>query len=286
MQNRKIIYITLFFLFFLSVVLAIIIFSIKKPKDIKVVFFNVGQGDSILIEEGSNQILIDGGKNGRLLLEQLGRVMPFWDRKIEAIIVTHPDLDHYGGFMDLLDAYHVENIIKTDLTKVSKEWQVFEEKIIAEKVDKITAIYGLNISFPNGASMKTIYPFSKVEESSDSNTESVAMKLDFGENSFLFTGDIPNETEAKLINAGIDLDVDVLKIAHHGSKNSSSAEFLEASSPDDAIISVGAKNLYKHPHGETLTKLKERLVRTWRTDEDGNIFYVCKLGKKCEAYSE
>jgi competence protein ComEC len=264
----------------------LIFFSLNKEKDIKVTFLDVGQGDAILIEEGSNQILIDGGENGKIILEKLGENMPFWDRKIEVMIITHPDSDHYGGLVSVLDNYEVLNVLKTDLSKSSKVWKVFEEKIKKENSETLRSIYGLNLNFSNGASLKTVYPFSKISKNEDSNDSSVVMRLDFGENSFLFTGDLPGSLEDDLVKAGIDLNVDFLKIAHHGSKNSTTEVFLEATSPQDAIVSVGTKNSYKHPHREVLDKLKNRIIRTWRTDEDGDIFYVCKNNKKCEAYSE
>jgi len=285
MRNKKVIYSSLIFLFFMSIALGFIIFSLKKNKDIKVVFLDVGQGDAILIEEGSNQILIDGGRSGRTLLEKLGENIPFWDRKIETIIVTHPDADHYGGLASVLDNYEVKNIIKTDAVKENKEWKNFEEKIIDENLENVKSIYGMNIIFANETRLQTIYPFGKVENAKDSNENSVVMRLDFGENSFLLTGDITAKIENLLVNSGVDIDVDVLKVAHHGSKNSSSDSFLKATSPEDAIISVGAKNSYGHPHKDVLEKLKNRLIRIWRTDEDGDIVYTCRnINEKCQVY--
>jgi len=286
MQNKKLIYGSLIFLFFIAVALGFIVFSLKKDKDIKIIFLDVGQGDAILIEEGANQVLIDGGRSGRTLLEKLGENMPFWDRKIETMIVTHPDADHYGGLISVLDRYEVKNIIKTDATKDSKEWKIFEEKISNENAENIRSIYGMNIIFANGANFQTIYPFKKIENSKNSNKDSVVARLDFGENSFLFTGDITSETEKLLVDSGIDVNVDVLKLAHHGSKNSSNDKFLDKTSPEDAIISVGAKNSYGHPHKEVLEKLKNRLVRIWRTDEDGDIIYECKnINEKCQVFA-
>lgn len=285
MQNRKLIYGILLFLLFIVIALGFIIFSLSKNNGIEITFLDVGQGDAILIEEGSNQVLIDGGRSKGILLEKLGENMPFWDRKIETIIITHPDTDHYGGLVGALDNYQIKNIIKTDAEKDGKEWEIFKEKINNENVESVRSIYDLNIVFSNGARLKTIYPFEKIGDLKDSNARSVVMRLDFGENSFLFTGDLPNDVEKILSHSGIDIDVDFLKIAHHGSKNSSSEEFLEKVNPKDAIISVG-KNSYGHPHKEVLGELKNRLIRTWRTDEDGDIVYNCKsVDKKCKAFA-
>lgn len=286
MRNKKLAYSILIFLLFVAVALGFIIFSLKKDKGITVTFLDVGQGDAVLIEEGSNQVLIDGGRSRKILLEKLGENMPFWDRKIETIIITHPDADHYGGLIGALETYDVENIIKTNAVKDNKEWKIFEEKIGEEGAESIRSIYGMNIIFKSGAQLQTIYPFDNVESSDDSNEESVVIRLDFGNNSFLFTGDIPSGTENVLVNSGIDLNVDVLKIAHHGSKSSTSDKFLEVVSPEDAIISVGENNIYKHPSKEILDKLENRLIRIWRTDKEGDINYICKNTEdKCEAFS-
>ncbi len=286
MKNKKLVYLVLAFLIFVAVALGFIIFSLKKESGITVTFLDVGQGDAILIEEGSNQVLIDGGRSGKIILEKLGKHIPFWDRKIETIIVTHPDADHYGGLAGVLNSYNVKNIIKTGAEKDNKEWKNFEEKIIEEGAENIRSIYGLNLVFKSGARLQTIYPFENIESTGDSNDSSVVMRLDFGENSFLFTGDIPVETERILAHSGMNLDVDVLKMAHHGSRNSTGDVFLEKTSPEDVVISVGENNSYKHPHKEVLDKLKNRLVRIWRTDWDGDIIYKCKnIEDRCEVFA-
>ncbi|MFA6790511.1 MAG: MBL fold metallo-hydrolase, partial [Parcubacteria group bacterium] len=197
------------------------------------------------------------------------------------------DIDHYGGLMGALDNYSVKNVIKTDAFKEGKEWKIFEEKIKNENASEIKSVCGMELIFSNGAKFQVVYPLEGNIVSNDSNNYSVVTKMDFGENSFLFTGDIERETENILINSGIRLDADFLKVSHHGSKSSSSDEFLDAVSPEDAIISAGAGNPYNHPHKETLKKLENRLVRIWRTDKEGRIIYKCRnKNEKCRAFAD
>ncbi|HFC76770.1 MAG TPA: MBL fold metallo-hydrolase [Candidatus Moranbacteria bacterium] len=287
MKYPKIIYWGLGIGLIICLILGWIIFCLQKNQELKIIFFNVGQGDAILIESGRNQIIIDGGRNEELLLERLGEFMPFWDRTIEAIVVTHPDSDHFGGLIGALKNYRVKNVIKTKARSKSQIWRKMENIIAEKKVNKILAINGLNIKFPNLAKIETLFPFFNVAEyPKKTNDTSVVMKLVYGKNSFLFTGDLPSNKEDELLQTKINLKSEVLKVGHHGSRFSTSDDFLEAVDPKDAIISVG-KNSYSHPTKEVLDKLKRRLVRIWRTDQDGNIIYQCKDAvRECFVFAE
>lgn len=282
MRNRKIIYGIIFSLIALAAVLAAVIFY-SHSEGLKVVFFDVGQGDAILISQGNSQILIDGGRDGKLLLEKLGRYVPFWDRQIEAVIATHPDQDHIGGLADVLRTYHVGEIIETNARSDSQTYKAWEEEIGKIGIEKIEAIKGLKINFSEGGYLETVFPFFAIGETDEqnSNAGSVVVKLAWGENSFLFTGDLPAEQEEELIRSRGDLKAAVLKVAHHGSKYSTSEKFLEAVEPYDAVISAGKNNRYGHPAPEVLEKLKAKGVKILRTDERGDIQYLCRLAK-CE----
>lgn len=275
MNNRKTIYFILVTLLALGLILGIIILALKNDTQLRVYFLNVGQGDAILIKNGSNQVLIDAGRNGRVVLEKLGETMPFWDRKIEALIITHPDADHYGGTNEILDLYKIENIIKTSAASDSAEWLNLANKIKDKEINEIESNWGTEIIFPSGARLKIIYPLTETKDTKDKNNNSIVTRLVFGENEFLFTGDLSKEGEIFLVNSNVDIQSDVLKVGHHGSKSSTSDYFLDKVHPQDAIISVG-KNSYGHPHGEILDNLKNRVIRTWRTDIDGTIQYKCK----------
>lgn len=287
-NNRKLIYSSLALLFVLAAILAGIIFFTQK-NNLEVVFLNVGQGDAILISEGSQQILIDGGKDGKLLLQKLGKYIPFWDRNIETVIVTHPDQDHIGGLPSVLGAYRVNAILETNMESDSQIYKKLEEDIAKNNIEKTEAKKGIAIKFPDGASAEILYPFDSIENTSsnDTNAASVVVGLTIGESKFLFTGDLPSTEEASLISdtlAANSLNSQVLKVSHHGSKYATSDDFLDAVKPQDAVISVG-KNSYGHPNEETLQRLLAHKVKILRTDEVGDIIYQCQNNNKCQIKS-
>ena len=283
MKNKKFIYSSIFFILLLAIILAVIIFYSQK-NDIKVVFFDVGQGDSILISGGSNQILIDGGKDGKVLLEKLGKYIPFWDRNIEMIVASHPDQDHIGGLPSVLNAYKVDSVLETKMQSDSQIYKKLEDDIAKNDIEKIEAKKDVAIKFPNGAIAEVLYPLDSIIDinAKDTNAASVIVKLTIGENKFLFTGDLPIEQEQELLTKNVDVNAEILKVAHHGSKYATSDTFLDAVKPQDSIISVGKNNSYGHPNQETLQRLLAHKVKIFRTDEIGDIVYECaNIGTQC-----
>jgi len=285
MFYRKLARIGLVFFWTIGLILGgIIFYSWQNRNDLEIIFLDVGQGDAILITQGNRQTLIDGGRNGKLLLNKLGKYIPFWDREIEAVIVTHPDQDHIAGLIDVFKNYQVGAVIRTGARSEAETFRVFEEKINQEKAENVGALKNVFLQFPQGPEIKILYPFSLADDSdkNNSNAGSVAVKLAWGKNSFIFTGDLPGENEIKLVNENFDLKTDVLKIAHHGSKYSTTEEFLNAVQPEDAIISVGKNNTYGHPGKEVIDRLLARGTRILRTDEMGDLRYECKTAdEKC-----
>jgi len=276
MLNRKIIYSLLAALLALGIILFLIIQFSLQSQSLKVIFFDVGQGDGILISQGQNQVLIDGGKDGKIILEKLGKYIPFWDRTIETVIATHPDQDHIGGLVSVARNYKTGTVLETDAKSDSQTYNAWEDLISRKNIQKIEALQNTTIKFPGVAQIQILYPFSLVDgASADSNGWSVVAKLDFGKNIFLFTGDLPAEKEAELVADKIDLKADVLKVSHHGSKYATSSEFLEAVNPEEAVISVGKNNMYGHPAPEVVDRLLKAGVKIWRTDESGDIKYIC-----------
>lgn len=263
-------------LFLISLILAGIFYNSRKP-DLGVAFLDVGQGDSILVSQGSKQILIDGGPSGQLVLEKLGQYIPFWDRNIEVIIATHPDQDHIDGLIDVMKAYNVGEVIDNSYGADSQVYKKYLETIEERKIPRLKGETGVNIKLDDDAKMKILSPGSGPEKNpKDSNSGSIIAKLIFGENSFLFTGDLPDETEKKLIGENADLSSRVLKVSHHGSKYASTEDFLKKVDPVEAVISVGKNNRYGHPSSETLERLNARGIRILRTDEAGDILYECE----------
>jgi competence protein ComEC len=263
-------------LFCLNILAWLVVFDLNKPTFLAVNFFDVGQGDAIFIETPErNQILIDGGPSP-LILEKLGKEMPFYDRSIDLIILTHPEFDHLSGLNEVLKRYRVENILWTGITRDTAEYQEWLKLISNEKANIKIAKSNQKIKWSilnPDQYLKILYPFENLEGErfKDSNNTSIVSKLVFGENSFLFTGDAYKETEREILGRGVDIDSDILKVSHHGSKTSTSEEFLKEVSPEIAVISVGKGNSYGHPHQEVLEILAKYGIRILRTDEIGDI---------------
>lgn len=240
-----------------------------------VTFLNIGQGDAILISQGSVQILVDGGRTSKELLARIGRHVPFWDRTIEFVIATHPDADHIGGLPALLDTYGVKHVLTSGAESETETSRQFREATIRATGGEATTVFrGTTISLPRGGTLSIEYPFTSLpKDSSNANTNegSIVARFVYGETSFLLTGDLPHE-ETVLPD---EPPVTILKAAHHGSKYSTSEAWLKLIQPKEAIISVG-KNNYGHPAPEVLDRLKQVGVAVHRTDEEGDIVYQCE----------
>ncbi len=237
--------------------------------ELEIVFFDIGQGDAIFIETPQrHHILIDGGPSS-IISEKLAREMPFWDRTIDLIILTHPEKDHLSGLIEVLKRYKVENVLWTGIVRNTSEYQAWLKLIKEEGSNVFEAKAGLGIK-AGRAALDVLYPFENLagREFENSNDTSIVNRLIFGENSFLFTGDISQSVETELAD---DLDSDILKVSHHGSKTSTAKEFVEAVSPKIAVISSGRNNSYGHPHQETLETLADYDINVLRTDELGDI---------------
>jgi len=265
-------------LVYLNILAWIVVFDLVQ-NDLKVIFFDVGQGDSIFIQTPQkHQILIDGGPTS-VVLEKLGNEMPFYDRTIDLIILTHPEHDHIGGLLEVLKRYRVENILWTGVlrdTAEFKEWErllVEEKNVVIEIAQAGQRIVCAASTFEKTVNMNILYPFENLDKQiiKNTNNTSIVIQLIFGENKFLFTGDTYKSVERKLIERELLLKSDILKIGHHGSKTSTSEEFIEAVDPEIGVISVGRENSYGHPTPEVLEILKKYGINILRTDELGDI---------------
>ena len=239
----------------------------KPATNLKVHFIDVGQGDCILIEDGTSAMLIDAGnpENGSDIVSYIKKL---GINRLDFVIATHPHADHIGGMADVINAFDIGKLI---MPKVEHTTRTFENLLltIRNKGLKITAPvpgteYRLgNTSFtilaPNSSSYKNL------------NDYSVVVRLTYGSTSFLFTGDAEQTSEKEILAKGYNIKSDVLKVGHHGSKTSTTTRFLDAVSPRYAVICVGANNQYGHPAPETLSKLAERGIKVYRIDEAGTI---------------
>ncbi len=236
-----------------------------------VAFLDIGQGDAIFIEApNGRQILIDSGRNKKIL-EELGKIMPFYDRSIDILIATHPDQDHIGGLPSVIENFDIGFIMEPGVSSDTNTYKELERVIVEKNIQKILARRGMRINIDDGAYLDILFPNQDVE-GWDTNEASIVARLTYGENSFLFTADSPQKIENYLASVYKEnLKTDVLKVGHHGSKTSSSELFIEYVSPDYAIISVGKDNSYGHPHEEVMNRLKNFGISILRTDELGTI---------------
>ena len=238
---------------------------------LEVSFFDVGQGDSIFIKApGNYQVLIDGGPSYTKVLNGLSREMPFNDKEIDLMILSHPESDHMTGLLSVLENYKVDNIIWTGIEKEGEKFETWKRMINEEGANIYYAKSGDKVVMGD-ASLEIVSPKESLKDKvfKESNDTAVVTKLLYKDSSFLFTGDISSKLESGLN----DVDVDILKIPHHGSKYSTSEDFLKKTSPLVSVIQVGA-NSYGHPTKEVLTRLDNFGIKVLRNDTNGDIKIV------------
>ncbi|MBN1189362.1 MAG: ComEC/Rec2 family competence protein [Dehalococcoidales bacterium] len=247
--------------------------------DLHVCVLDVGEGDAILIRNGNQTILIDGGPGPQPALSGLGNHLPFWDRTIDLVVLTHPHLDHLTGLVEVLRNYKVENVLTTELGSSSPCFAEWNDLLSAKGVSITIARSGQSVSLSHETELEVLNPSEAFTPSDAEEVENngIVLRLTRGKVVFLFTSDIGPESEADLIKRRADLDCTVLKVAHHGSDLSSTAGFLAVTSPEAAVISVGAENRFGHPGDETLSRLEEAEVppeNIFRTDLCGAIEFT------------
>lgn len=277
-MNKKVILI-LVLLLGADLILGLYALKIRQPY-LEVTFFDIGQGDSVLIETSKDhQILLDGGPDS-LILEKLEKELPLFDRTIDLIILSHPDSDHITGLLEVLDRYEVENVLWSGAVKESALLDEWNKLLSEEGADVIIGKRGLKVSFGEEY-IDVLYPLESLEgqEISDVNNSSIVFKLVYGDTSFLFPGDIYKGTEEEILESGADLDADILKAAHHGSKTSTGENFLSVVSPNAVVVSCGKDNSYGHPHAEFLELLGKYGINIFRTDQKGDIKLISDKNK-------
>lgn len=234
--------------------------------DMAVHFLDVGQGLSIFVQSGGENLIYDGGDRGTSsfvvsYLQQQGV------ETIDYLISSHYDEDHLAGLIGCLNAFDVETVIGSDYEHDSDLYQSFIDTVSAEGLEIQHPEVGTEFQFGTGK----FAVLSPAEIVDDSNANSVAIKLENGQNSFIFTGDAEHNSEAAMCASGIDLDCDVLVPGHHGSATATSWDFLEATVPEYAVISCGTDNQYGHPDQDTMDKLQDMGINVFRTDKQGTI---------------
>ncbi len=246
--------------------------SLKVSPYFQVIFLDVGQGDSSLIITPQHKvILIDGGPDQKVLKE-LGRVLPFWNRKIDLLVVTHPHDDHFVGLIEVLRRYQVEKIIIDQSVGSSDTWRILVGVIKEEKRITILPKQGQEFDFGGACLLNILSSHNKKRE--DENDYSVITKFSCLGRNVLLTGDASQKVEQELLNSETDLKADIFKASHHGSQTANSESFVAAISPRLAVISVGLDNKFKHPNLSVLEIFKKMSVDIYQTALGGSKHFL------------
>jgi competence protein ComEC len=246
----------------------------EKPftntNNLKVYYFDVGQGDSILIQVNNKNLLIDGGPKdaeSRLIKD----LKDFGVKKLDYVITTHPHEDHIGGMGQVIKNFDIGKFYAPKVTSNTKTFEYMVNQLNNKnlKINIIKPDIGSDIDLGKNTKVEIFSPNSSSYD--NLNNYSPIIKISYKETSFLFTGDAEKLSEKEVLEKGYAIQSDVLKIGHHGSSSSTSKEFLNKVNPKMAVISVGKNNDYGHPHKETISSLKNKGIKYFRTDEEGTI---------------
>jgi competence protein ComEC len=257
-----------------------------NDKKLHIVFCDVGQGDAIFIRTAaSKDILIDGGPDKKVL-DCLSRHMPFWDRELDVVIMTHPDADHLVGLIDVLRRYDVNGFYANHASSETDMYELLKLVLAEKKLSAKNSQENDLFSDDSGFTLRTLSPTSEMLEQAnhnasniDHNELSIVQLLTYGRFSVLFTGDAEAKVQERL--AGRVGDIDILKLPHHGSADGITPSSLKSNNPSIAIISSGKGNRYGHPAKSTMELLAGRGIRSLNTAEigdielvsDGNVWY-------------
>ncbi len=247
----------------------------KQAGELRVSVLDVGQGDAILVEGPTGtQMLIDGGL-GQAVLRELAAVMGPTDRTIDLVVESHPDADHIGGLPSVFDRYQVSYFLEPGIHTDSPVYAALEDAVDHEPgVHWLAARRGMRIDLGGGAHADVLFP-DRDPSGMDTNDGSIVMRVEYGETSFMLTGDMPSDVEEWLVTLdGKNLESDVLKAGHHGSKTSTGDAWLAAVSPSIVAISAGEGNSYGHPHADVVERIEQEEIEIVSTITEGTITFV------------
>jgi len=297
MTNSKKIIIPIFLLVVISLGLIIFLYFYNPKQELKVNFLDVGQGDSILIQTPYDQnILIDGGDMDSKILRQLPIFMPFWDKEIDLMIVTHPHDDHVGGLVKVVQRYKVKKILYTGVAHNSPAYLAWLEAVREKNIKVVIIDRPQVIALGENLELKILYPFESLlnVEVENLNNSSIVSKLTYGKTFFMFSGDAETEVEEILLSKDPPLllgegdggeGVGIFKAGHHGSITSNSEEFLQAVNPRYTVIQVGEDNDFGHPSLRILKRFERAGAEIYRNDLDGWV-QVISDGNNIEVNKE
>jgi len=252
----------------------------SNSNGVGIFFFDVGQGDSALIQKGNFQILIDGGPDDKVLAE-LGKAMPLTDKKIEIMVLTHPHADHITGLNLILDRYEVGKVYGSGVLSSSSIYLDFLTKLKDKNPSLDVPSTDSEISPFVDARLEFLWPGDKyLKQSLDNlNNSSEVARFCYFSRCLLFTGDIEIDEQTAMLayytnkNELAKFQAEILKIPHHGSQNGANQELLDAVKPKSAVISAGKDNQYGHPHQVLLDLLNKNSIQIFQTDLEGTIIF-------------
>lgn len=251
----------------LAFLLLRLIFSLPTPGVLEVCFLDVGQGGAILVDHyNGNQVLIDGGP-GEEIKDEIGKCQPFYDRTIETVVLTHPHFDHLAGLNWVLANYNIEKILHSGTDHDSNTYKEFKKILKEKEIPTKVIAEKKKIGLKEGADLYN-FSYFKADNLDNLNNASIVSKLVYASSTILFTSDAERELQKELLEKGIDLKADILKIPHQGARDAAFEEFLREVAPKTAVLSVG-ENSYGHPHEETLELYRN--IKLLRTDKVGTI---------------
>ncbi len=234
--------------------------------------FDVGQGDGILLSSGGYQIVVDGGPDGGFL-SHLGNDMPFFDRTIDLLVLSHPHLDHLSTFPELVRRYHIASVLMTGVDYNQPRYKEFLELLIEED-SQILIVDPMTDLTLGDMFVDVLWPLPKYfgQEMKDVNDNSTLLLVSIPNGkSVLLTGDMEEGEERDVLKAGVDVRADILKVAHHGSRTSSGTGFLLAVNPELAIASVATDNSYGLPDEDVIVRYETLDIPLRMTMEEGTI---------------
>lgn len=240
------------------------------PNELQVHFIDVGQADSILVQCGKYNMLIDAGKNedGRFVVNYLKQKGV---KRLDYVICTHPHEDHIGGMDNVINEFRINTLI---MPKVSHATRSFQDVVNAIYKNNLTIIRPVaGISYKLGHAEFTIIAPNR-DYGENLNNWSVGIKLSYGSNHFILCGDAEEESEQDICSNGIDIRADVLKLNHHGSFTGTTTELLDAVKPSAVVISCAAMNIYNHPNKNIMKRIKKRKIDVYRTDLQGTVIAI------------
>ena len=267
-------YIILITLVIVAILSWIAVFANAETGELGIYFFDVGQGDAIFMNfPDGKQVLVDGGPDDKVV-EKLNSVMPFWDRSIDIMIATHADADHITGLVPALEHYEIGTVIWNGVPAETEIFEKWNEAVLSEGAEVLAGEYGMRIWMSKVSFLEILHP-SKLTGSDpvsfEQNDLSVVFRLVYGDDTFLFTGDIERVVEQLIVSSDNAIGSKILKIPHHGSKTSSSELFLIEVNPKTVIISACRDNSYGHPHDAVLQRFEKYGIEIRRTDMEGDI---------------